>query len=348
MNILDYYITSTPSIQNALNIFKEEWTSKLPGDLASLQAGQLPLFEDSRIEWAVKQLGGVEGKRILELGPLEAAHTYMLEQMGAASITSVESNTRAYLKCLIIKEVMQLKHAHFLCGDFVEYLRSNPGKFDICFACGVLYHMANPAELISLIAKVSDQVFLWTHYYDHEIISRQPNHAHRFPNSISAEHDGFKHTLYRQEYSTALNSMSFCGGSNKFSYWMSREDILASLRHVGLSDIQVYFDKSDHPAGPDIALTAARPVQQGLWNNEIFNHPEIVAHNDSLPPLVQQIPLQLQANQVELERSQSQLQATQVELERLQALIDAMKTSKFWKIRTQWFKLKKLIGFKTD
>lgn len=50
----------------------------------------------------------------------------------------------------------------------------------------------------------------------------------------------------------------------------------------------------------------------------------------------------------ELMRSQSQLQATQAEREHLQAVIEAMKTSKFWKIRIQWLKLKKLMGLKTD
>jgi hypothetical protein len=280
MNILDYYITSAPSKQNALNLFKGEWMSKLPGDFASLEAGQLPLFEDERIEWAIKQLNGVEGKHVLELGPLEGGHTYMLEEMGAASITSVESNTRAYLKCLIIKEVIQLKRVHFLCGDFVEYLRSNPGKFDVCLACGVLYHMINPAELISLIAQVSDQVFLWTHYYDHEVISCKPDHAYRFPNSMSAEYDGFKHTLYRQEYNTALNFLTFCGGSNTFSHWMSREDILNCLRYFGLSDIQVYFDDTNHGSGPNFALTAIRPIERRLCNDKILNHPEILNENN--------------------------------------------------------------------
>ncbi|WP_250125056.1 class I SAM-dependent methyltransferase [Chroococcidiopsis sp. CCMEE 29] len=49
---------------------------------------------------------------------------------------------------------------------------------------------------------------------------------------------------------------------------------------------------------------------------------------------------QLQQTQTELERSQLQLQRTQVELERSQATITSMQTSKFWKLRTKWFKLK--------
>ncbi|BAY42650.1 type 11 methyltransferase [Scytonema sp. HK-05] len=51
---------------------------------------------------------------------------------------------------------------------------------------------------------------------------------------------------------------------------------------------------------------------------------------------------QLQHSQAELEQSQSQLQHSQAELEQLKATITAMQTSKFWKLRTQWLKLKKL------
>jgi len=58
--------------------------------------------------------------------------------------------------------------------------------------------------------------------------------------------------------------------------------------------------------------------------------------------------LQCQQTQEELVSSQLQCQQTQEELVRSQVMIEAMKTSKFWQIRTQWFKLKKLVGLKTD
>ncbi|MGE5655407.1 MAG: class I SAM-dependent methyltransferase [Actinomycetota bacterium] len=258
MEILDYYVKSAPSNQNALDIFKGEWTSSLPGSFSSLQVGQLPLFEDPRIAWAVEQLGGVQGKNVLELGPLEAGHTYMLEQFGASSVTAIESNTRAYLKCLIIKEVLGLKRSQFLCGDCVEYLRLAPRKFDICIASGVLYHMVDPAELISLIAQVSNGIYLWTHYYDSEMFRLNPSLIQKFSGVKPADIGGFQHTLYRQEYKTALNYSGFCGGSNPFSHWMSRADILSCLRYFGFSDIKINFEDPNNPNGYCFALVATK------------------------------------------------------------------------------------------
>ena len=50
---------------------------------------------------------------------------------------------------------------------------------------------------------------------------------------------------------------------------------------------------------------------------------------------------------IELERSQSQLYQTQIELERSQNMIKAMESSKFWKIRQYWFRIKELLGIKS-
>lgn len=258
MNPIDEYVMSTPSPQQALDIFKGEWSSKLPECLATLQAGSIPLFEDARIEWCVEQLGGVKGKTVLELGPLEAGHSYMLERSGAATIVSIEANKRAFLKCLIVKELLDLKRTRFLYGDFVEYLKTNQTKFDVCIASGVLYHMRNPAELIALACEISEQLFIWTHYYDQEIISKNLNLAHKFSSGILNEYAGFKHTLYRQDYKAALNWAGFCGGNETFSYWLDRDDILRCLRYFGMNDIQTNFEDPAHINGPSFALTAVR------------------------------------------------------------------------------------------
>ena len=66
--ILDHYLESAPSPQNALSIFQGEWSSKLPAPFADCQAGSTPLFEDARIQWFVDAIGGVQGKTVLELG----------------------------------------------------------------------------------------------------------------------------------------------------------------------------------------------------------------------------------------------------------------------------------------
>jgi hypothetical protein len=263
MGIRDQYVTGAPSDQKALDIFQGEWSSHFPPDRPDLKAGESPLFADHRVIWTLEQIGGVQGKRILELGPLEGGHTYQFDRAGAASVIGVEANTRGYLKCLVAKEVLGMPSAHFLCGDFVDYLRTNQDHFDLCFASGVLYHMRNPVEMIALAAKPSDHVFLWTHYYDPAVVPKNLRIAHRFGSGEAAEYQGFRHTLYRQEYTQApsaylRNWRGFCGGPEEISHWMTREDIIGCLKHFGMPDITIGDENKDHPNGPCFSLIASR------------------------------------------------------------------------------------------
>jgi hypothetical protein len=182
----------------------------------------------------------------------------MLERRGAASVTAIEANSRAYLKCLIVKEILKLSKSQFLFGDCIEYLKVCNKKFDVCLASGILYHMANPVELLALMAKVSNKIVIWTHYFNGDILHKNPNLSPKFPGKIQSEYGGFKHTLYRQEYNAALNNPGFCGGSDTFSYWLSREDILSCLKFFGFTRIQINYEQLDHVHGPCFTLVALK------------------------------------------------------------------------------------------
>jgi hypothetical protein len=256
--ILDAYVRSAPSPQNAIDIFKGEWSSRFPAALGvPVEAGGIPLFEDGRIHWAVEQLGGVSGLRILELGPLEAGHSYMWEAHGAASIIAIEANTRAYLKCLIAKELLDMKRVKFLCGDFIEYLKAPAEQFDVICASGVLYHMQNPVELLSLISNNTDRLFMWTHYFDPSL-QTNPALRHKFPSRTAAEVNGFAHTLYRQEYQVSLAQPGFCGGNEDYSNWITRSDLLNCLTYLGFKDVRVAHEMPDHPNGPCLSFVALK------------------------------------------------------------------------------------------
>ncbi len=256
---LTEYVRTRPNPQNAIDIFAGEWSSKLPGEFAALRAGSSDLFDDARITWLDEVVGGVKGKAVLELGPLEGGHTYMLERLGAASILGIEANKRAFLRCLITKELLRTERARFECGDFLEYLRLPGPSFDIVLASGVLYHMHNPAELISLIAgRCSGHVLLWTHYFDAQTIGGNPHLRHKFDGGRSATFGGFEHTLYRQHYGAALDWSGFCGGNEPESEWMSRDDLVRALEHFGFRDLRIAFDSSSHPNGPALAIVAGR------------------------------------------------------------------------------------------
>jgi hypothetical protein len=252
------YIMAAPSDQNALDIFRGEWVSKFPGRWAGLQAGDTRFFEDLRIHLLLGVVGSVQGYRVLDLGPLEAGLAYMLEQRGAGSVLSIEASVRAYLKCLIVKEILGMNRVRFLCGDFVEFLRANQTKFDLCLASGVLYHMVNPVELISLVARAADRVLVWTHYYDPELVAANPALAMRFSGTSKSYHAGFEHTLYRHEYAEARGLSRFFGGGARHSNWMEREEILTCLEFFGFTEVRVVDESREPMPAPHFTVYAAR------------------------------------------------------------------------------------------
>ena len=156
MSILDSYITTAPSAQSAVDLFAGEWSSSFPqGSGVVSTPGTAPLFEDTRVTWANTMFGGFAGKTVLELGPLELGHTYMLQQFGAAAIDSVEANSRAFMKCLIAKEILKVDRANLMLGNFVEYLGTTQKQYDWVVASGVLYNMQQPLRVLKLIAEHS-------------------------------------------------------------------------------------------------------------------------------------------------------------------------------------------------
>jgi hypothetical protein len=240
---------SAPSDQNALDLFAGEWSSRPPVDRPELRAGETPLFDDPRIAWAHHRLmelgleGGLAGRHVLELGPLEGGHTYLVDRLGAASVTAVEANARAYLKCLVAKEILGMPRARFLLGDGLEFLRTTERRFDVGLACGILYHLTDPVELLALLAQRCDALFLWTVFYDPAFVAANPVPGAKFSDVLEKETAGYRHVVHRFNYGPSLDWKGFCGGGDVYSYWMEREQIIGALRHFGFTE----FRQEEHP-----------------------------------------------------------------------------------------------------
>lgn len=254
---LNRYSTECPNPQQIVNLFEGEWMSAFPAPFEEVKAGIYPLFNDGRLKWGMDRLGGVKGKKVIELGPLEGGHSFMVERSGADSVIAVEGNPRAFLRCMIVKEMMKLAKVHFLFGDFNEYLKSTSEHFDFCIASGVLYHMKEPVELLKLISEHAQELFLWTQYYDESICSKG-GLKKKFLAPYSRETAGFRHTLHPFKYGASRLWSTFIGGPARTSCWLSRQEILDALHHFGFISIEVACEETSHPHGPSFALIARK------------------------------------------------------------------------------------------
>ncbi|HMP89109.1 MAG TPA: class I SAM-dependent methyltransferase [Kiritimatiellia bacterium] len=253
-NSLNRFVKGADAEQNAIDLFKGEWVASFPPQV-KVSAGNKALWDDPRIRWLGEHFE-VQGKSVLELGPMEGSHTRQVIQMGASSVISIESNGQSFMKCLIAKELLELNRARFLCADFVEYLDRHTDRHDLCLASGVLYHMADPVKLIGLACTRADAVYFWTHYYDDALIKSNSAHRHRFGAEKEMAWGGFQARVVHRSYGASVWNPLHLGGDTPYSRWMRREDILAALRHFGKTEIHVGCEDVAHPAGPSFCVFA--------------------------------------------------------------------------------------------
>lgn len=253
---LELFVHGADAQQNAIDLFKGEWVGALPEGVG-VTGGSKHLYMDDRLEWCAA-ICPVAGRHVLELGPMEAAHTYQLLNHQARKVTAIESNGRAYLKCLIAKELLALRDANILCANFVDYLEQDRRRYDICLASGVLYHMREPMRLLGLIAQRVDTLFLWTHYFDPVAAAEHPGQWHRFGERVDCGWGGFQAEGVRRSYGAQKWNPMHLGGHAPDAVWCTKETILSALRHFGFDAIHVRDTEQSLQAGPALLLVAQR------------------------------------------------------------------------------------------
>ncbi len=255
------FAADAPSPQQTVDIFANQWISAFPNDLG-VTAGWINHFDpevDTRVPWAGTAIpGGFAGKSILELGPFEGYHTASLEWAGAASVTSVEASRTAYLKCLVVKDLLGL-NAKLLYGDVNAYLASTTDRFDVGWASGILYHQVDPIGFLEAIAAHADTLFLHSHFFDAEALPGMAVKDRFRPqlDELRSWH-GRDICLHRYEYEHDTSQGTFAGGPNSYANWLELPDIEFILQELGMGTITYGILDRVNPNGPGFFLIATR------------------------------------------------------------------------------------------
>jgi len=251
----DLYEDRPPSPDNLVRMFEDQWVSALPG----YASGEAPLFDDHRIKWGLERAGGVQGKRVLELGPLEGGHTYMLQKAGARAVTSIEANSICYTKCLLVQRLYGLDRVDFQLGNFIPWLQTTRESFDLAVAVGVLYHTVDPVEVLENLTRLSPHILLWTHYVDLKAMPKtDPRYRHGITGIERRQYRDLDYRVFRRQYhGNATTDAKFCGGVHTAPVWLEKRTIRRVLDLNGF-DVEIAFDEPGHPAGPAVCMFATR------------------------------------------------------------------------------------------
>ncbi|MBN8950877.1 MULTISPECIES: SAM-dependent methyltransferase [unclassified Rhizobium] len=257
LETFDQYEQGRPTHQNAIDAL-QGWNCAFPPEFG-LNAGKLPLYADDRIDWAMRTFGSIEGKTVLEVGPLEGMHTHMLNGQRPARIDAIEANRLCFLRCLVSKQILNIDTATFMLGDIQAWLTEREDVYDFTLASGVLYHMAEPGEFLRLLSKRSNAVFIWTHFVLEDAMPEGDVRWLPFSGKVETRLiDDIPVRYYERSYHHANANASFCGGMKDRHFWMHRDDILLLLRAFGFDDITIRDENLSHPGGPSFSLLARK------------------------------------------------------------------------------------------
>jgi hypothetical protein len=239
----DRYVSSAPCLQNAVDAVSG-WSTAFPPHY-QLKTGALAAYQDPRIQWAMECFGSLEGRHVLELGPLEGGHTTMSEAAGAP-LDAIEANRLAFMRCLITKEIVGLTRSKFWLGDFMKALDDRDQSYDLIVACGVLHRLKEPLRLLELAARRSAAFYLWTHLITEEAMPASDQRRLVFAPTVEIHHfHGIDVRAYRRTYAQAEDNVIFCGVMNDEHRWLHRDDLIEALKRVGFQTIQTNHDQPD-------------------------------------------------------------------------------------------------------
>jgi hypothetical protein len=193
--------------------------------------GDRDAVNDYRIR-KLNELCDLEGKRILELGPLEGGHTLAMSKLGPREIVAVEGRPENFIKCAIIKTLYDLNNTRFVLDDLRSATLEKLGRFDICVCLGVLYHLPNPYRVLQAISAVADRVYIWTQH---------SSDSYPEGDMIKIELEGFvgnaKRASEGKYYSEVLSKSQ--AGLQERSVWFSLNDLVAAVHDAGFDDVEV-------------------------------------------------------------------------------------------------------------
>lgn len=98
------------------------------------------------------------GKRVAELGPLDAAMTAALVHLGAKEVTCFEIRPDNYIKSAVAKDLNHWNNVRLVFDNFHSVTSAKYGRYDVLMAHGVYYHSNVPFVLLENMMSLADVI----------------------------------------------------------------------------------------------------------------------------------------------------------------------------------------------
>ena len=180
-----------------------------------------------------------DAARILELGALEGAHTFILaEHPGVKRVVALEGREANLRKARFVQELLRVENAEFAQINLENGDPTAFGNFDAVFCSGLLYHLPEPWRLIKQLPAIAPKLFIWTHY-------ATESEAQVLP-------DGRRGKIHFEGGPDEPLS-----GMSPTATWLTLGSLISTLTASGYKSVEIIFNDPEHPSAPAVTIGAA-------------------------------------------------------------------------------------------
>ncbi|HEY5141517.1 MAG TPA: methyltransferase domain-containing protein [Methylococcales bacterium] len=300
----------------------------------------------------LNQLNPVAGKALLDVGA--SPHGYTLEhalQLGVSRYVGIG--------LAVADEAVEVRHQNYtgrLIKMNAEDLAFEPDTFDLILSLSTFEHFFNGSQVLRemyRVLKPGGRVLInfqpvWTSSYGH--------HLHHIPD-VAELIPAWAHLLWTEE-----TMMRACTSRWPADASMSLRDTVQwiyksdEINRVDIVTLRNMFYQSDFEIEwmtplLDDETNDKSVIARYLSGLLPYSEEDLMTRGLSLfltKKSIRELSHQLKQTEKRLTQVQKQIELEKIEKEEVIGRVEAMESSKFWKLRSQWFWLKKTLGLPSN
>jgi hypothetical protein len=268
---------------------------------------------------------------------------------------------------------LAIQNYHCMSQDICRLLEiSDAPQFDVVHCSGVLYHHPNPILLLAALRRITRCHLVLTSAVAQQVIQNDLGAYHLPPSAALfvpalSEQEFQVQSCYWKKVVTpmaqGLTERSFFDLNDFGPWWWlpTPSTMLAMCETVGFKAVDLDLTWNNNaltilletvPNPPEDrtpqVLARSKVVHSKLWQIEQTVSQENSQTSQSYPSTEADLRAKLRHTRTRVKRLQGKLRQSQEALKQAENQIAAMKSSKFWQLRTRWIKLKNRLGLPKD
>jgi SAM-dependent methyltransferase len=208
----------------------------VPG-VATMEGG-VDIAADVRVDLVIDACeGSLAGRRVVDLGCLEGGFTLAFAQRGAAEAVGIEARPISVRRCELARTFLGLDNARFVEADIKDELAG--ATYDVVFAAGIIYHVADPLALLTAMRRACTRVALIDTHVAH------PAEVSHHCSPVVARTFGERQWRGRMfpEYAPDVSAgehreLLWAAWSDTDSFWPLESELVDMIHHAGFTGVE--------------------------------------------------------------------------------------------------------------